>query len=675
MSRKSSLFALLAFLPIGLTHLAVAQNVSIQLTPQGLPIQIPAAGGSFDYIIAATNNGSTAQQATVWCMVTLPDSSVYGPVLGPATITLNPGQTLDRLRTQAVPAGAPEGNYSFNAYVGIYPDSVWDGDSFAFEKTLEGSELWVARYNGPGNSDDGAHSLVVDGGGNIYVTGASDAGGLIYDYATIQYNTSGNQIWVARYNGMEDGNDMAYSLALDDSGNVYVTGWSYGSGTLKDYATVKYDTSGNQIWVARYNGPADSHDEATSLALDGSGNIYVTGYSAQMSAWPYGYDYATVKYDASGNQIWVARYNGPGNGSDQVSSLAIDGGGNVYVTGWSYGSGTYFDYATVKYDASGNQLWVARYNGPGNDDDYAYSLAVDGGGNVYVTGESDGLAGTEVNYDYATVKYDAAGNQIWVARYNGPGNSADWAYSLAVDGGGNVYVTGWSCGSGTYGDYGTVKYDANGNQIWVARYNGPGNSSDFATSLAVDGGGNVHVTGGSEGNGTNSDYATVKYDSSGNQIWVARYNGPGNYYDQALSLAVDGGGNVYVTGSSDGQAGTGTNYDYATIKYSGGEIANWLPVEATVLGQPLPQECRLGQNYPNPFNAITAISYQLSANSYVRLRVYNPAGRLVETLVDGWRSAGTQELTFDASHLAAGMYVYRIQAGDWTESGKMVLLK
>ena len=99
---------------------------------------------------------------------------------------------------------------------------------------------------------------------------------------------------------------------------------------------------------------------------------------------------------------WVARYNGPGNDYDVATSLAVDDAGNVYVTGYSYGSGTFEDYATVKYSSTGVQQWAARYNGPGNGDDIATSLAVDDAGNVYVTGYSYG-SGTDL--DYATVKY------------------------------------------------------------------------------------------------------------------------------------------------------------------------------------------------------------------------------------------------------------------------------
>ncbi|MBK6772394.1 MAG: SBBP repeat-containing protein [Ignavibacteria bacterium] len=230
------------------------------------------------------------------------------------------------------------------------------------------------------------------------------------------------QQWVARYNGPGNLDDFAdYSLAVDGSGNVYVTGYSAGSGTSSDYATIKYNSSGVQQWVARYNGPGNSYDEATSLAVDGSGNVYVTGYSID-SGTSSDY-YATVKYNSSGVQQWVARYNGPGNSYDYAVSLAVDGSGNVYVTGSSYGSGTSIDYATIKYNSSGVQQWVASYNGPGNSDDRTYSLAVDGSGNVYVRGSSYG-SGTY----YATIKYNSSGVQQWVARYNGPGNLDDECY-------------------------------------------------------------------------------------------------------------------------------------------------------------------------------------------------------------------------------------------------------
>jgi hypothetical protein len=424
---------------------------------------------------------------------------------------------------------------------------------------------WVRRYNGPGNSSDGAKALAADASGNVYVTGYSVGSGTDPDYATIKYDSAGTQQWVQRYDGSLHLDDVALALALDASANVYVTGMSCGHGG--DYATIKYNSAGTQQWMQRYDGPGNGGDLADALAVDASGNVYVTGYSegsgaSEDSGTYFYFDYATIKYNSAGVQQWVQRYNGPVNGEDYATAIAVDASGNVYVTGYSAGSGTNWDYATIKYDSAGTQQWVQRYNGPGNDRDEAYALALDASGNVYVTGCSD-VSGAYP--DYATIKYDSAGTQQWVQRYNGPGNEEDVAFALALDASANVYVTGMSYGHGGNEDYATIKYNSAGTQQWMQRYNGPGNGGDGALALAVDASGNVYVTGYCDGSGTDGKYATIKYDSVGTQQWVQLYSGPGNdYYDEARALAVDASGNVYVTGCSDG---AGTQQDYATIKY------------------------------------------------------------------------------------------------------------
>jgi Beta-propeller repeat len=412
-------------------------------------------------------------------------------------------------------------------------------------------EAWVARYNGPANGLDDAKAIAADGSANIYVTGFSLGAGTFNDYATIKYDSAGQEQWVARYNGPGNGEDESVAIASDGSGNVYVTGQSLGSGTGFDYATIKYDSAGQQQWVARYNGPGNGEDDAVGIATDGSGNVYVTGQSMGSGT---GFDYATIKYDSAGQEQWAARYSLPG--SDIARAIAVDSSGNVYVTGRSTGLGTFADYATIKYDSAGQLQWFARYNGPGNGSDEPYAIAIDSSGNVYVTGAS---LGAGPGRDYATVKYDSAGQEQWVARYPGP-----IAWAIAVDGSGYVYVTGES-DSGNTVDYATIKYSSAGQEQWVARYNGGRNSIyNRAEAIALDGSENVYVTGFSTG--TRSwDYATVKYDSAGQQQWVARYNGPGHSDDQADAMAVDSAGNVYVTG---GSVGLNTGYDYATIKYT-----------------------------------------------------------------------------------------------------------
>jgi hypothetical protein len=513
---------------------------------------------------------------------------------------------------------------------------------------------WAARFNGVANQLDEAVDLVVDDNGNAYVTGYCDweLGGQTNDvYTTIMYDANGIQQWVSLYDGNGGGNDQPSSLAMDQHGNVFVTGRSIGIGTHYDYATVKYNAAGIQQWVTRYNGLGDDWDETTCLTVDTSGNVYVTGYSLGIGT---DFDYITIKYNSIGDQQWIACYNWQGD-DDKATSLAVNQSGNVYITGFSWGSGTYYDFATVKYDTAGNQEWVSRYNGLGNYDDQAFDLAVDQDGNVIVTGPG---WGNETLSDYTTIKYNQEGDILWLRNYNGIANGQDVPSSLVIDQAGNVYVTGCSYGGSGSGSYATVKYNSVGDQLWVACYNSSEDSNDEPYDIILDVEGSVYVTGDCWFTAVR-DYLSIKYSESGVQQWLVRYNGPGNMDDVARGLGIDANGSVYVTGYS--YVG-GNHYDYATIKYSQPAIPNWQPVTSTYFGTPQPQQCRLKSPHPNPFNPTTAISYELRASSYVNLKVYDTAGRLVTKLVDGWREAGAHEVTFDGSGLAAGVYFLRFEA-------------
>jgi WD40 repeat protein len=244
----------------------------------------------------------------------------------------------------------------------------------------------------------------------------------------------------------------------------------------------------------------------------------------------------------------------------------------VFVTGQSDG-----DYATVAYSAvTGKQLWARRYNGPGNDVDAASAVAVGpGGSTVFVTGNSAGRGVPGYAEDYATVAYSAAtGRQLWVSRYTGPPSKHrdNVASSLAVSpGGSRVFVTGYSQDGTSSYDYATVAYGAGtGKRLWVRRYNGPANKFDVASSVAVSPGGRrVFVTGESDAGSRGGDYATVAYSAvTGKQLWVRRYNGPRNRFDDAFSVAVSPAGTtVYVTGANWG--GRATELVYAALAYSG----------------------------------------------------------------------------------------------------------
>lgn len=534
---------------------------------------------------------------------------------------------------------------------------------------IDQCEVWAADYSGSGNAEEVVTATVPSPDGQrLYVTGYSQGwrGGIrVADYVTLAYSTvddperdlrAGDQLWSARYDGPRGGLDVATAATVSPDGSrLFVTGASEGEapglssrGGL-DYATVAYDTeTGSRLWLARLDWPASSevdinHDLAWSVAISPDGErVFVTGQVGTLdrNADPYvgaeDSDYGTVAYEAdTGRQLWANQYEGPldasvAGGMDLAFSVTPSpDGGRVFVTGASVGAGTSTDYATVAYSAAtGQELWEARYDGPGRGEDWAVSGAITpDGSRLLVTGRSEGSASS----DYATVAYEATtGTQLWTARYEGPASGLDWAYSVAVSpDGARAYVTGVSLGTGY--DAATVAYDtASGSEVWATRstgpdyedalqvrvspdgtrvyvagvttgsagrydflgegyesstgdvlwsasYDGPGRGSDLQSTLAVDPrGGAVYVGGAgvglgnlSQGTSTFTDATTLALDAAtGSQRWVSEYNGPADGRDEATATEVSPDGTtVYVTGYS---AGFGENfeYDYATVAYA-----------------------------------------------------------------------------------------------------------
>ncbi|MEI6950344.1 SBBP repeat-containing protein [Paraflavisolibacter sp. H34] len=607
-------------------------------------------------------------------------------------------------------------------------EDLYNGDFATVKYDTAGRELWAQRFNGTGNLLDGANAMALDARGNAYVAGGSwgqvsgmdylllkyapngdqkwvkretgsshgteQAAALavppsgngvavtgsssitanaddepLFDYLTLLYDDEGKKRWTRRYNGPGEGDDQAFAVALDARGHVLVTGRSTGKGTGHDFATIQYDQAGKKKWEARYNGPGNGYDGAYALATDRDGNVYVTGNS---DAGDFNYDFTTIKYNKKGVQQWVAHYNGPGNDYDYPTALAVDSAGNVYVTGYSMGDSTGLDYATLKYDRDGTLVWAQRYAHQGEAYDVPVALKVDAAGNVIVAGYSQG-AGTYD--DYATVKYSAAGARLWVARYNGPGGYFDDAAALAVDGSGNVYVTGFSYGNGTYADYATVKYNGAGVQQWVARYNGPAGSNDAATALALEAGGNLFVTGRSF-NGASYDFATVYYDSLGRERWTDLFNGTGNSWDEPSAIALRKGGGLYLTGTS---VGVGTSYDFLTLQYGPGLRPVTRPdLTEALLEKPSDTRKRFRlSHYPNPVSATAILQYELPAGGQLSLKLYDLQGREVAVIARETVAAGAYTRTFNASGLSAGVYYYRLvlQTPEkvWERTSKMIV--
>ena len=342
-------------------------------------------------------------------------------------------------------------------------------------------------------------------------------------------------------------------------------------------------------WVQ--TGPGTNSPLPAGLKVDGSGNIVVVSsfYNPDGT-----YDFYAAKFaQADGARLWERRYNGPANGDDKVAGVALDGGGNVFVTAASTGLTGYTEFYTAKYAAAdGNLLWEKRYSGLANPTPIKAkaqpkAIAMDAAGNVIVTGS---VIGASNNHDFYTVKYAGAdGTVLWEVKYTGPpsANDEDNPVAVAVDAHGDVVVTGASTGSGPVvnnlsPDYYTAKYaGTNGALIWEKRfagtYDGFSNTYDAPTALALAPNGDVVVTGFTEsqpgplGLGANEDFYTIKYAAvDGAVLWEKKYSPPALFRDIPSAVAVDSGGNVIVTGYTSTANFNSYFQRIVTVKFAAG---------------------------------------------------------------------------------------------------------
>lgn len=350
------------------------------------------------------------------------------------------------------------------------------------------SKVWVAKYKVKGQ-DDNISGLIIDGKNNIYVAGTIRGNSL--DYLILKFDPTGKLQWTKKWDS-SNYDDSVSHITVDAQGNLYVTGTSYSGDSKNDIVTIKYDSNGNPKWVARYNDPENDYDWAGGVVVDRSGNVYVTGTSGSSKL---GEQMVTIKYNSSGAQVWTKLFDMYTDGllaafDDRGFEITLDKAGNVCVTGTT-GLGL-ADILTVKYAPSGAKKWAAKYGSSG--DDRPRAIVADAAGNVTVSGDS---SGGNTGQDIATIKYSSGGAQKWAKRYTGTGNNYDGVGGMSLDAAGNTLVTGYA--SRETRGYVTMKYDAAGQQKWIQFYEGKNHNGAVGDSLALDSLGNVYVTGTSQG--------------------------------------------------------------------------------------------------------------------------------------------------------------------------------
>jgi Big-like domain-containing protein len=430
--------------------------------------------------------------------------------------------------------------------------------------SLVTTQAWAQRYDGPLNWHDNPLKVVVDGMQNVIVSGYSFGSGFDNDFATVKYATDGTPLWTNRFDGPAGQDDLARQVAVDAAGNVFVVGESQVSSTVQDIVTIKYSPGGAMLWASHFNQHGTNFHQSSDLAVDAQGNSFVTMSSFYSDELPF----ITVKYNPSGTAVWTNFYEGSANGLDFAKSVAVDAGGNVFVGGSSSETDLGYIYTLIKYTTGGTALWTNHYSRDGNE--ILSAMTLDRDGNIIVTGDS--MSPTHL---YVTVKYSNAGIPLWTNLLPTPNYQGGNVPDVLTDVAGNIFVLGGSPSADVgNADFTIVKLSPAGTLLWTNRFFDISTGNSAPGGIEVDNAGNFYFAGHSTGpGGMNKDFVTVKYAGNGNAIWTNRFNGlTPDSGDYLQSIAGDDAGNVYITGLSGGFGGDG---DFATVKYS--DYVRYLP--------------------------------------------------------------------------------------------------
>jgi uncharacterized delta-60 repeat protein len=517
-------------------------------------------------------------------------------------------------------------------------------------------QQWVNTLNGTINNEDIFIDAAADDSANVYVTGTVYNSTTGKDIVVRKYNPEGALAWENIYSSpIPDGQDGGVKIIYKNN-FVYIIGDTKNAST--DIIVFKRNAAtGALIWSTIFNGPANQNDHAYSMAIDNADNVYVVGMSYTTN---YDFEMLVVKFNPSGGHQWTEISGW--DGFDFAGDVAVDNSGNVYVCGRDAVNHQFSQIVTMKFQPDGSPQWFSILDNGVDSIDAARQVAVDAQGNIYTSGYVRTLS---QGYDMALVKYNPNGNQLWVRYYNGSSNGNDVSNDMKLDASGNIYLTGYSHHSASQLDYMTVKYSSAGTKLWEARYIGNYlNGDNIAHSITLDAENNVYITGRSEESASGSDIVTVKYNSSGTSQWVLKNNGSVNagFIEFGYSIALDNLKNVYVAGKNDADDGIIIKYVQA-------------PIGIQPLGNEIPKQFELTQNYPNPFNPNTNIEFSLPQPGLVKLAVYDMLGREVSVLINQDLNAGRYKYDFSGSALSSGVYFYRLEANGFSEVKKMNLIK
>lgn len=507
------------------------------------------------------------------------------------------------------------------------------------------AQEWISVYPYSGNS---SLTMCIDSSGNVYSSGYDEVAP--YGFVTIKYNSSGQQIWARRFVGGMNFVARPVTMGCDPQGNIYVAAYD------ESMILIKYNTSGIQQWFRRY--PANY---LSDMVITKYGFPVITG--TVINGVPTRNDCVTVKYNPNGDTVWSAVYNSPANNFDWSEAMDISLDGEICITGYSSNLGnTEVEFLTIKYDSNGTQQWVRTYGNP-NSWDEAKDVGFDKFGKIFVTGLID------INLPrFATIKYNSNGMVEWSHVFHHQENREEYPSKIKIAPDGSPVITGgaFSIDSLPRTKILTIKYDTSGNLLWnnLVTWLAPGGAPP--RDVFIDRLGDCYVIGTREifiQPTSNFELLVRKYDVSGNFIWDIIYSGP---YKRAsgMNIIVDNDFNIII----NGHKANGQNTNFIIMKYS-------QPIGINPVSNEIPVDFKLFQNYPNPFNPITTILFEIPEKANIKLLLYDVTGRLIELFVDKEMNAGQYVINFNGSKYSSGIYLYRLITENYNETKKMVLIK
>jgi len=531
---------------------------------------------------------------------------------------------------------------------------------------------WSHRFGG--TLDDAGQALAVDPARNVYLAGVFQgtmnlgsgdlvsAGGT--DIFLAKYNSFGVLQWSKRFGNTNE--DYLQAVAADNAGNVIITGSftssvDFGGGVLvsagsADAFVASFDTNGNYNWSKRFGDVG--YDTGTSVAVDGSGQVVVTG-TFSGSVWFGG---GPVQFSSGSDDAFLAKFTASsgayvwgmdlgGSGDDGATSVAVDSGGNIALTGYFHGTAVFGGFPIVSN--GGADVFLVRFtpgashvfstNFGGASDDFGRRVAFDSGGNILLAGTFESTANlggfvplvTNGNADVFLAKYDSFGTFAWSKGLGG--TASDVVRGMAADGANNIVITGY--------------------------FQGPVNF----------GGGDIN------GTGFNSIYL-AGYDGNGQHLYSEAFGATTTAEGHAI--AIDNTNSIVLAGAFVGDINLGgLTFSSGGENYSAeGFLARFSQLVVPVLPTTIPQSLSIA-SYPNPFNPRTTLSYTVPARGAVNVSIFDARGTRVATLVhDEAREAGAYQVGWngrsdDGIAVSSGVYFARIQMGIKTDVRKIVLLK